>query len=162
MKEAASGPMSGPGMASPRPADPAEAPALAALHAAAFPPEERWGESAIRLMLGLEGAFGFATAGAADLAGFILARAVAGEAEVLTIAVDPGAQRAGIGAALLRAALAEATRRGAEALFLEVSERNAPARALYARAGAEAVGRRNRYYPDESDALVLRITPPSG
>jgi ribosomal-protein-alanine N-acetyltransferase len=52
--------------------------------------------------------------------------------------------------------------RGAACLFLEVSEVNAPARALYARAGAEEVGRRRRYYSDGSDALVLRITLPSG
>ncbi|MBI0535879.1 GNAT family N-acetyltransferase [Roseomonas sp. KE2513] len=149
-------------MAPPRPAEPVEAPVLAVLHAAAFPPEERWGESAIRLMLGLEGAFGLVVEGAAGPAGFILARAVAGEAEILTIAVDPSAQRGGLGATLLGAALAEVARRGASVLFLEVSERNAPARALYARTGAEPVGRRRRYYPDGSDALVLRITPPSG
>lgn len=144
----------------PRPVSPAEAPVLAALHAAAFPPEERWGETAIRLMLALDGAFGLA-AGEGP-AGFVLARAAAGEAEVLTLAVDPAAQRAGLGGALLGAALAEVARRGATALFLEVSERNAPARALYARAGAAQVGLRRRYYPDGSDALVLRITPPCG
>ncbi|WP_241666828.1 GNAT family N-acetyltransferase [Muricoccus nepalensis] len=144
----------------PRPVSAAEAPVLAALHAAAFPPEERWGESAIRLMLALEGAFGLAVG--EEPAGFVLARAAAGEAEVLTLAVDPAAQRAGLGGALLGAAVAEVARRGASALFLEVSERNAPARALYARAGAAQVGLRRRYYPDGSDALVLRITPPCG
>ena len=145
-----------------RRAVPGEAPALAALHAAAFPPEERWGESALRLMLGLEGAFGIVAAGAEGPAGFVLARAVAGEAEILTIAVDPAAQRGGLGTALLGAAMEAAAGHGAAVLFLEVSERNAPARALYARAGAERVGLRRGYYPDGSDALVLRITPPSG
>ena len=67
----------------------------------------------------------------------------------------------GLGTALLAAAAGEAGRRGAEVLFLEVSEANAPARALYARAGAADVGRRRRYYTDGTDALVLRITPPS-
>ncbi|TPG60631.1 GNAT family N-acetyltransferase [Roseomonas nepalensis] len=111
-------------------------------------------------MLALEGAFGLAVG--EEPAGFVLARAAAGEAEVLTLAVDPAAQRAGLGGALLGAAVAEVARRGASALFLEVSERNAPARALYARAGAAQVGLRRRYYPDGSDALVLRITPPCG
>ncbi|HEY8613806.1 MAG TPA: GNAT family N-acetyltransferase, partial [Roseomonas sp.] len=89
--------------------------------------------------------------------GFVFARAMAGEAEILTLAVDPGARRRGLGGALLTAAVTEAGRRGAEVLFLEVSEANAPARALYARAGAMEVGRRRRYYADGSDALVLRI-----
>jgi len=136
----------------------AEAPVLAALHARAFAPEERWGEAAIRLMLGLDGGFGLLAGPAEAPLGFVLARAVAGEAEVLTLAVDPPAQGAGVGAALLRAALAEAERRGAACLFLEVSEANAPARALYARAGAAEVGRRRRYYSDGSDALVLRVS----
>jgi ribosomal-protein-alanine N-acetyltransferase len=53
-------------------------------------------------------------------------------------------------------------------MFLEVSERNAAARALYAAAGFAEVGRRRRYYADGADALVLRRdltggtgTPPS-
>ena len=50
-----------------------------------------------------------------------------------------------------------AAARGAEALFLEVSERNMEARALYAGAGCAEVGRRKRYYADGSEALVLRL-----
>jgi ribosomal-protein-alanine N-acetyltransferase len=53
-------------------------------------------------------------------------------------------------------------------MFLEVSEANGAARALYAAAGFEEAGRRRRYYADGSDALVLRrallsplVTPPS-
>ncbi|WP_376087518.1 GNAT family N-acetyltransferase [Roseomonas sp. CCTCC AB2023176] len=102
----------------------------------------------------MPGAFGWVEEG-----GFVLARAVAGEAEVLTIAVLPERRRAGLGWSLLVAAVAEAGRRGAAALFLEVSEANAAARALYARAGAVEVGRRRRYYVDGTDALVLRIVP---
>ncbi len=57
----------------------------------------------------------------------------------------------------MRALMTEAAARGAGELFLEVSEQNAPARALYARLGASEAGRRRRYYPDGSDALVLRL-----
>jgi ribosomal protein S18 acetylase RimI-like enzyme len=58
----------------------------------------------------------------------------------------------------LRAALlAEAAKRGAMDLFLEVAEPNLAARALYAGAGADEVGRRRRYYADGADALVLRL-----
>jgi ribosomal-protein-alanine N-acetyltransferase len=135
----------------PAPLSATEAPDLAALHAAAFPPAEAWGADAIALMLGLEGGFGFGLAGQ----GFVLARAVAGEAEILTLAVAPAARRQGVAALLLRAAMMEAQRRDAEAMFLEVSDRNTAARGLYARAGFAQVGLRRRYYSDGSDALVL-------
>jgi ribosomal-protein-alanine N-acetyltransferase len=134
------------------PATPAEAPALAALHEAAFPPAERWGPDAIRLMLEMPGAFGLHLPGQ----GFVLARVAADEAEILTLAVVPDARRQGLGGALLSFAMAGAVARGATEMFLEVSERNAPARALYAAAHFAEVGRRRRYYADGADALVLR------
>jgi ribosomal-protein-alanine N-acetyltransferase len=134
------------------PAVAADAPALAALHAAAFAGGEAWGPDAIRLMLEMPGAFGLHLPGR----GFVLARVAAGEAEILTLAVAPAARRRGSGAALLAAALAGAAARGAGEMFLEVSEANGPARALYAAAGFAEAGRRRRYYADGADALVLR------
>ncbi len=133
-------------------AAPEDAPALAALHGAAFPPGEAWGAEAIRLMLELPGGFGLHRPGA----GFILCRVAADEAEILTLAVPPGARRAGHGAALLAGAMAGAAARGAAAMYLEVAAGNAAARGLYAAAGFAEVGRRRRYYPDGSDALLLR------
>lgn len=126
--------------------------ALAAIHAAAFPPRERWGEDAMALQLGLPGAFGLIDA----RGGMVLARVAADEAEILTIAVLPESRRQGLGRALLEAAAAEAAGRGAVALFLEVSAGNHPAQALYATCGFLPVGQRRRYYADGADALVLR------
>jgi ribosomal-protein-alanine N-acetyltransferase len=57
----------------------------------------------------------------------------------------------------MRALMAESARRGAGELFLEVSAQNSAARALYGALGATEAGRRRRYYPDGSDALVLRL-----
>jgi ribosomal-protein-alanine N-acetyltransferase len=90
--------------------------------------------------------------------GFALGRVQADQAEILTIAVRPGARGQGVGRALLHGLLAEAAKRGALELFLEVAEPNAAARALYAGAGAKEVGRRRRYYADGADALVLRLS----
>lgn len=129
-----------------------DAPVLAALHAAAFPPEEAWGADAIALMLELPGSYGLWSPGE----GFVLARAAGGEAEILTLAVRPAARRRGLGGALMAAALAGAVLRGATAMFLEVAAGNAAARGLYLGLGFAEVGRRRRYYPDGSDALVLR------
>ena len=135
------------------PATTADAPALAALHAAAFPPAEQWGAEAIRVLLGLPGGFGLLRPGA----GFVLARVAADEAEILTLAVAPAARQQGHGGALLAGAMAAAAAQGAGTMFLEVAEHNAAARALYAAAGFAEAGRRRRYYPDGSDALVLRV-----
>nr|WP_306302917.1 ribosomal protein S18-alanine N-acetyltransferase [Pseudoroseomonas cervicalis] len=135
----------------------ADLPAMAALHAAAFPPGDRWGEDALRLMLEMPGAFGLLVAAEEDAppAGFILLRVAADESEILTLAVHPAARRQGLGLALLETAMAAALARGAARLFLEVSVANDGARALYAAAGFAEAGRRRRYYPDGSDALVL-------
>jgi len=133
-------------------ATPAHAEAMALLHSRAFAGGEHWSSDAIGLQLGLPGVFGWI----ALSGGMILARTIADEAEVLTLAVQPAAQRAGIGRALLSRALATARLHGAVAMFLEVSSTNAAARGLYTGAGFVQVGSRLGYYPEGGDALVLR------
>ena len=134
-------------------ATPAHAEALAAIHAAAFPPRERWGADAISLQLALPGAFGLVD----DRGAMLLGRIAADEAEVLTLAVAPAVRRQGIATALLRAAKDRARALGTRAMFLEVATGNEAALTLYRREGFAAVGRRRRYYADASDALVLRV-----
>ena len=94
------------------------------------------------------------------LDGFVLSRLAADEAEILTIAVDPAQRGAGLGRKLLSHHLARLAARGVKALFLEVEDSNAAAKALYARAGFAESGRRRGYYrrPDGSglDALVMQ------
>ena len=79
------------------------------------------------------------------------------ESWVQNIAVRRDAQRRGIGRLLLEALLAEAARRGAASVLLEVRADNDPARCLYAACGFERIAVRRRYYqPGDVDALVLR------
>jgi ribosomal-protein-alanine N-acetyltransferase len=129
-----------------------DGPALAALHAAAFPPAEAWGADAIGMMLAMPGAFGLWREGE----GFVLARVAGDEAEILTLVVAPAARRRGLGAMLMAGAMAAAAARGAGAMFLEVAESNAAARRLYGALGFAEVGLRRRYYADGGNALVLR------
>lgn len=98
------------------------------------------------------------------VSGFLVARRAADEAEILDLGVRGDERRRGVGRALVGEALAGLAGDGVRAVFLEVRESNAPARALYAGFGFDAVGRRPRYYrrPVE-DAIVLRAAiPPAG
>ena len=137
-------------------ADASVAALLAALHARAF--EKSWSEAEIATLLQNPTAFALiARAGAPQ--GFILAWVAGGEAEILTVAVDPASRRKGVGAALVTAAGVTALVRGAETMHLEVAEDNEPARALYAKLGYEEAGCRPGYYAAASaakDAIVMR------
>jgi ribosomal-protein-alanine N-acetyltransferase len=90
--------------------------------------------------------------------GFALGRAVAGEAELLLLAVRRNAQGRGIGKMLLDRFAEEAKGRGATRLHLEVREGN-HALSLYERADYVLVGRRRNYYSGRAgqtyDALTL-------
>jgi ribosomal-protein-alanine N-acetyltransferase len=82
-----------------------------------------------------------------------------GEAQILNLSVAPHAWRQGLGRALLQRLLAVAAERGAEHVFLEVRESNAPAIALYRSEGFDTIARRTAYYPiaaGREDALVMR------
>lgn len=92
------------------------------------------------------------------VAGFSLARAVAGEAELLLLAVRRVMQGRGIGKALLARFGEDARRRGATRLHLEVREGNHALR-LYEAEGYTLAGRRRNYYSGHAgrsyDALTL-------
>lgn len=128
------------------------APAMAAMHAAAFAQGERWNADALALQLTMPGAFGLL----AGPGGFVLARVAADEAEILTLAVVPTSRRQGLATRLLHAALAQAAQRGAAMVLLEVAVGNEAALTLYAALGFAKVGRRRSYYGTGADALVLR------
>ncbi|MFL6165958.1 MAG: ribosomal protein S18-alanine N-acetyltransferase [Ornithinibacter sp.] len=78
-------------------------------------------------------------------------------ADVMTIAVAPGAQGRGVGGRLLDELERRARARGAASVMLEVRADNAAALRLYERAGFMLLSTRRRYYqPGDVDALVMR------
>ncbi len=82
------------------------------------------------------------------------------EAWVQTIGVCRRWQGRGVGRALLEDLLAEARRRGAYQMLLEVAVDNQRAQRLYARYGFEPIGIRRGYYqPSNTDALVMKKEP---
>lgn len=78
-------------------------------------------------------------------------------ADVMSVAVAPGAQGRGIGRTLLEELEARAGDGGALGILLEVRADNAAARGLYARGGYEEIHVRRRYYqPGDVDAIIMR------
>jgi ribosomal-protein-alanine N-acetyltransferase len=144
--------------------DPADIDALVEIHAAGF--RRGWSADEIEELvadqtvtshvLRRESLFG-----ARRPQGFILIRTVAGQAEVLTIAVAPAARGRGHGRALMEEALRSLYRDLVPEIFLEVDENNASAVSLYRSLGFVEVGRRKGYYGEEhgpgGTALVLRL-----
>jgi ribosomal-protein-alanine N-acetyltransferase len=120
-------------------------------------PGRRWSSTTL-----LKGPGAFAVLGEAgepaEAKGFILCRSIAGEAEILTIAVDPAARRRGWGAALVEIAAGIAV----ETAFERCSWRSRPttwrpSRSI--RRPVSKVGLRKGYYPHPDgakDALVMR------
>lgn len=144
-------------MAAIRPLAAAETAQAAALHARCF--DDPWDAAALAELIAMPGAFALAADAAPDapLAGLVLARVAAGEAEILTIAVDPSWRRQGLGGRLIEAAAAAALTGGATALFLEVAADNTPARGLYARLGFREVGARPAYYARGGTRVAAHI-----
>jgi len=128
-------------------------PELAALHARCFTTPPPWSAADFAGFLGDPLAF-LLTEGDA---GFLLGRAVAGEAELLTLAVAPESRRLGLGRKLVARFLYQARLRGAETAFLEVAADNPGAQALYAAAGFAESGRRRDYYATPGGGRIAAV-----
>ncbi|MFO1152372.1 MAG: GNAT family N-acetyltransferase [Rhodospirillales bacterium] len=133
---------------------------LASIHRTAFP--DAWDAATLGTFVAQPGGFALLARDRSGVAGgFLLARAVAGESEVLTLAVRPECRRTGCGMGLLTHALVVAAAVGTQRMVLEVSADNGAAQALYLRAGFEIIGRRAGYYRSGAglpvDALLLAV-----
>lgn len=127
---------------------------LAQIHRACFREPRPWSADEFRQLIASPGAILITR-----MHGFLLARLAADEAEVLTMAVLPDARRRGVGRAMLAELQEILVSKAARRLFLEVSQDNAAALALYYSCGLTESGRRSGYYSNSgggaSDALVL-------
>lgn len=135
-----------------------DAEAVARLHAASF--RRGWSEDEIERMLLDRTVLAHGATVGRHLAGFIVSRMAADEAEILSVAVAQGFRGRNIARDLLRRHLGRLAGLGIKTVFLEVGAENEAALRLYRRAGFVEVGRREAYYPQSSgapqDALVLR------
>ncbi|WP_420563190.1 ribosomal protein S18-alanine N-acetyltransferase [Thalassobaculum sp.] len=140
-----------------RAADAADADAVAALQRASF--DDQWSMEAVTGLLSGPANLSLVAEAQGRLVGFLIGQCVVDTAEVLAVAVDPGARRAGWGGALLTGFERVARASGAERVILDVAADNAAALALYAGRGYQTVARRDRYYAigraHPVDALVM-------
>lgn len=136
----------------------ADAPVFAPLHTASF--HRGWSEEEFRSLLMDRNVVAHRALTQRGLAGFILSRIAAGEAEILSVAVAPDLRGRGLARALLDLHLRRLAGLGVRQVFLEVDETNTPARRLYARKGFGEVGRREAYFRTgagaSTTALILR------
>jgi ribosomal-protein-alanine N-acetyltransferase len=139
-------------------AGPESASLLADIHAQAF--DVPWSSEQLARSLDGAGAFAVMALSGDRTQGFVIARAMAGEAEVITLAVRPADRRKGVGRALMNAAINTALAFGATVMWLEAAVDNPAAVALYLSMGFETKGRRKRYYARADgprvDALIMR------
>ena len=137
-----------------RPAERRDLEAIVAIETSVFP--DPWPTGAF---LALIGPYCYVATVGERVVGFLVGRGVADEGELLNLAVEPLHRRAGVARQLVHVFLHELTDNGARAVFLEVRESNAGARALYRNLGFQEVGVRARYYrkPVEN-AVVMRCS----
>ena len=139
-------------------AGPRDAAAFAALHGASF--RRGWSEDEFERLLLDRGVLAHRAVLGQRPIGFIVSRIVAGEAEILSVAVARTQQGRGLGRRLLDLHLRRLAGLGVRTVFLEVDDDNVPARRLYTRNAFREVGRRNGYYQRSATsagaALVLR------
>ena len=128
---------------------------MARIHAAANSLDRAWGLSEFVALTDSPHVLALG-----DDRAFVLARIIADEAELLTIATHPDHRRKGMARALLTRFHSAARTRGATHAFLEVAADNMAARALYGAAGYHQIGQRRAYYAratgPAADALVLQ------
>ena len=124
--------------------------ALEALEGAAF--TDPWTRAQIGGELGEPRALVLVTRG---LEGYAVFRHIAGEAELLRLAVTPTARRRGLARRLVERGLEILRTGGCSGCYLEVRTTNGPAIALYEVLDFRRAGQRRKYYADGTDALIM-------
>ena len=126
---------------------------LADLEASSF--EVPWSADAVGALLADGLTRGWIAEAEGRTRGAALLRVVAGEGELLRIAVHPEDRQQGVGRALLQAVLSAAADACPLGVYLEVRASNVAARHLYARHGFRDHGRRRDYYQSPTEDAVL-------
>lgn len=124
---------------------------------------DRLSPRSLKRLVGAPGAAFLVAESEGELGGYalVLFRRGARIARLYSLATAQAARGRGLASALLNAVEAEAGRRGANALRLEVRCDNAAVRALYRNRGYCEIGERADYYQDGEGAVRMEVTIPA-
>jgi tRNA threonylcarbamoyladenosine biosynthesis protein TsaB len=129
---------------------------MADIHAQSF--AQGWSPASLQASLSVPGAGALVVELAGTLYGFVQFQWVAGEAEINTLCVSPIHRRQHFGQDLMTGLISELEAMKTSRLFLDVSDSNTAAIALYQRFGFERTGLRKAYYADGRDAILMQRT----
>lgn len=139
-----------------RRATPDDAAAIEKAEALIF--SDPWSYRAILTAISSDGAVCYvALSDGGELLAYLLGRSIIPEGEIYRIATVPEKRRRGIAYRLLDYAVKTEKGRGLESIFLEVREKNVPARNLYRAYGFSEIGIRKNYYKAPCDNAVLMM-----
>lgn len=136
----------------------ADATAMAALFAHSDLPE--WSAESISTLISRDNALCLTGWESDSFTGAIFGAAVAGEAEIFAIIVNPAWRRSGWGGALLDGFVRLCRALGNDVIHLEVATDNSAALSLYRRHGFADSGRRKGYYERGNlrvDGLLMKL-----
>ncbi len=133
------------------------------IHAQSFDEMQRWRADAFTSLFQQPLNKAFAVCVDEQRAGFIVARNVAGEGEILTLAIHPDYRRNGLATQLVNAFIESEIPHKLESIFLEVMLTNQAAIHLYTALGFTVISTRPGYYkmpeghPEKTmDGLVMK------
>ena len=116
-----------------------------------------WQEKDVTSTISTEGALCYTALSDGKVIAYILGILIAPEGEIYRIATLPQYRRRGIAYRLLDYAVKTERGKGLENLFLEVREKNLPARKLYSAYGFREIGIRKNYYKNPSDNACVML-----
>ena len=119
--------------------------------------EDAWGEADILSAICTEGSMCYSALNENGVVAYIIGRKISPEGEIYRIATKAEYRRRGIAYRLLDYAVKCERGVGVENIFLEVREKNIPARKLYTAYGFKECGMRKNYYKNPTDNAVLMM-----
>ena len=134
---------------------PDDAPAIAGAEVEIFP--DPWSEKDITSAISSEGSMCYTALVDGQIAAYLIGRQISPEGEIYRLATLPEFRLRGIAYRLLDYAVKCEKGRGLELLFLEVREKNSPARALYSSYGFREIATRKNYYKNPNDNAIIML-----
>ena len=139
-----------------RRAIPDDAPLIAEAEAQIF--SDPWSIKDILAVITASGALCYvAKSDNGELLSYLIGRVIVPEGEIYRVATLPSKRKRGIAYRLIDYALKSEKGRGLESIFLEVREKNVPARNLYKSYGFIEIGERKNYYKNPPDNAILMM-----